>query len=64
MSKYGGGGGGGGGVAMVKNGEICKFWDPIHHKIVHHFSPFFTISIVIFNSYHHMIVITPCLNVF
>ena len=29
---------------MVKNGEICKFWDPIHHKKC---SPFFTISIVI-----------------
>ena len=28
---------------MVKNGEICQFPDQIHHKFIHHFSPFFTI---------------------
>ena len=29
---------------MVKNGEICQFLDQIHHKSVHHFSPFNTLT--------------------
>ena len=41
-------GGGGGGVSMVKNGEILQWRNPFTIKIVHHFSPFFTI-------FHHFV---------
>ena len=37
-----------GGVSMVKNGEILQWRNPFTIKIVHHFSPFFTI-------FHHFV---------